>query len=45
VWTLLDDLDAFYLEHRPWRLDADVEDGRVWMACECGAFINRLAEQ
>ena len=42
VWTLLDDLDAFYLEHRRCgRLDADVEDGRIWMACECGAAFSR----
>jgi hypothetical protein len=31
VWTLLDDLDAFYLEHRRCgELDAAVEAERVW---------------
>jgi len=36
--TLLDDLDAFLQEHRRCgALDSDVEDGRVWMTCECGA--------
>jgi len=40
VRTLLDDLDAFYLKHRCCgRLDPDVENGRVWMTCECGAAI------
>ena len=34
---LLNDLDAFFLEHRRCgELDADVGE-RVWMACECGA--------
>jgi hypothetical protein len=37
--TLLTDRDAFYLKHRRCgELDAGVEDERVWMACECGAF-------
>ena len=36
--TLLDDLDAFFLEHRRCGdLDGGVEGGRVWMTCECGA--------
>jgi len=40
VRTLVDDLDAFYLEHRCCgRLEADVENRRVWMTCECGAAI------
>jgi hypothetical protein len=36
---LLDDLDAFYLEHRrSGELDGEIEDGRVWLACQsCGA--------
>ena len=34
---LLADLDAFYLEHRRCgELDGGVEDGMVWMMCECG---------
>ena len=38
MWTLAADFDAFYLEHRRCgRLDADVENGRVWMTCECEA--------
>jgi len=40
--TLLDDLDAFYLEHRRCgALDASVEDGHVWMTCECEAGLSR----
>src|SRR5215467_9457011 len=32
VWTHLDDLDAFYLEHRRCgKLDAHVEDRRAWI--------------
>ena len=32
MWTLLDNLDAFYLEHRRCgKLDAHVEDRRVWI--------------
>jgi hypothetical protein len=42
VRTLLDDLDAFYLEHRRCgRLDSGVENERVWMTCECGARLFR----
>jgi len=42
MWTLYDDLDAFYLEHRRCgRLDAGVENGQVWMTCECGALSSR----
>jgi len=42
VWTLLDDLNAFYLEHgRCGRLDTGIKDGRVWMMCECGGRIVR----
>jgi len=40
--SLFADLDAFYLEHeRCGDLDSAVEGGRVWMACTCGAVINR----
>jgi hypothetical protein len=35
-------LDAFYLEHRRCgALDTGIEDGRVWMACDCGACGSR----
>jgi hypothetical protein len=34
---------AFFEEHRRCgALDAGVEDGRVWMACECEAGLSRL---
>jgi len=34
--TLLDDLDAFFQEHRRCgALDGGDEGERVWMACEC----------
>jgi len=37
---LLAALDAFLQEHRRCgELDGGVEDGRVWMACDCGAGI------
>jgi hypothetical protein len=37
---LLAALDAFLQEHRRCGdLEAGVEGGRVWMACECGAGI------
>lgn len=42
MFTLLDDLDAFFLEHRRCgELDGGVEDGRVWMTCEWGASLPR----
>jgi hypothetical protein len=42
VWTLLDDLDAFYLEHRHCgELAGNVMDGRVWMTCEGSAGLSR----
>jgi len=42
MWTLLDDLDAFYLEHRRCgELDGGAEGEHVWMACECGAALAR----
>jgi len=35
---LLDDLDAFYVEHRRCgELDGGVEGERVWIACSRGA--------
>jgi hypothetical protein len=46
---LLEDLDAFYLEHRRCgTLDGDVQDVeprrfQVWMACSCGGLISRTA--
>jgi hypothetical protein len=46
VRPLLDDLDAFFLQHRRCgRLEADVENGRVWMACECGAVLSRVVSK
>ncbi len=40
--ALLQDLYAFYLEHRRrGDLDADVEGERFWMACECGAVVSQ----
>jgi len=46
VWTLIDDLDAFYLEHRRCgRLDTGVEDERVWMMCEWGALFGRVIKE
>jgi len=42
MWTLIDDLDAFYLEHRRCgRLDTAIENGRVWKTCECGVVLSR----
>jgi hypothetical protein len=39
---LVDDLDAFYLEHRRCgALDAGIEEGRVWITCDCGAALSR----
>lgn len=44
--TLLDDLDAFYLEHRRCgELDGGVEGDRVWITCECGAGMARRVSQ
>jgi hypothetical protein len=38
--NLLTALDAFLQEHRRCGdLDAGVEGGRVWIACDCGAAI------
>jgi hypothetical protein len=35
---LVDALDAFLQEHRRCgEMDGGVDDGRVWMTCECGA--------
>jgi len=47
MWTLLDDLDAFYLEHRSCgRLDTDLDGERVWMTCDgCGAGLARSLRQ
>jgi hypothetical protein len=40
--TPWDALYAFYLEHRRCgELDGGVEDGRVWMTCDCGAGLRR----
>jgi len=37
--------DAFLQEYlRCGELDSGLQDGRVWMACECGAQIVQLAE-
>jgi len=42
MFTTYDALDAFFEEHRRCgELDGGVEDGRVWMACECGAVLYR----
>jgi hypothetical protein len=41
--TLLDDLDAFYQEHRRCgELETGVGDERLWMTCTCGARIVQL---
>jgi hypothetical protein len=46
MWTLLDDLDAFYLEHRSCgRLDTGLDGERVWMTCECGAVFGRVIKE
>jgi len=44
--ALLDDLDAFHLEHRRCGpLDADVEGDRCWIVHDvCGATLNRIDE-
>ena len=42
---LFADLDACYQEHeRRGELDSAVKGDRVWMACTCGAVINRCAD-
>ncbi|HEV8454748.1 MAG TPA: hypothetical protein VGQ24_07650 [Gemmatimonadales bacterium] len=42
---LLAALDAFMQEHRRCgELDGGVDDGRVWMACDCGAGIAHPVE-
>ena len=42
--TLLDALYAFYQEHeRRGNLDSGLDGNRVWIACTCGAAINRCA--
>ena len=42
VWTLFDDLNAFLQEHhRCGALETGVENGRVWVTCECGAGLSR----
>ena len=39
---LVDDLDAFLQEHRRCgEMDSGVEEGRVWMTCDCGAGLSR----
>ena len=43
--ALLDALYAFYQEHqRCGDLDSRLDGDRVWMACACGAAINRRAD-
>jgi hypothetical protein len=43
--TLFDALYAFFLEHRHCgELDGGVEGDRFWLACSCGASINRDAD-
>jgi hypothetical protein len=42
--TLLDDLDAFFQDHRRCgELDGGVEDERLWMTCSCGSRALALA--
>ena len=42
MWTIYDDINAFYLEHRRCgELDGGVEGEQVWMACSCSARIMR----
>jgi hypothetical protein len=46
MFTLFDDLWAFYQEHRRCGdLDGGVQGDRVWMTCMCGAAINRNADR
>jgi len=43
--TLFDALQAFFEEHQYCgELDGGVEGERGWMACTCGAAINRRAD-
>jgi hypothetical protein len=43
---LLAALDAFLREHRRGgELDSGIDDERVWMACECGAYIVHPIEE
>jgi hypothetical protein len=43
--NLLADLDAFFTEHRDCgELGSGVEGDLAWMACECGARIEREAD-
>lgn len=40
MYGLLHDLHAFLQEHRRCgEMDGGVEEGRVWMTCDCGAEI------
>jgi hypothetical protein len=40
--SLLADLDAFLSGHRRYgELDGGVDDGTVWLPCDCGAAIAR----
>jgi len=42
---LLLDFDAFFLEHRLCGdLSGGTDDQRVWLACVCGARIDRTVE-
>jgi len=46
VVTLLAAFDAFYFEpRRCGDLGGGVEGDRVWLACSCGAVINRPADR
>jgi hypothetical protein len=43
--SLLTELDAFHLDHRPCgELDAGVDWPMVWIACPCGAGMARRAD-
>ena len=43
---LLDDLVAFFQEHRRCgALEGGVDDGRVWMTCECGAKMTQSLDR
>ena len=43
--TVIDALYAFFHEHeRRDDLDSGLDGDRVWMACTCGAAINRCAD-
>jgi hypothetical protein len=44
--SLLDDLEAFSLEHRCCGdLDGGVDRDTVWMACDCEAIIARRVDE